>query len=263
MNINKFDIDFSNFSQYNINFSHVHVRNKIICANLPIKYNRDWFLFSNGESYLSIDVYGCITKVKDCRKAYLNDNLIALEAFYDNIPDSLLSCGKWCLETFENANNLRIRKTLGDKAQQKINKEIEAEVDAYFEKYIASSIEKSKRISFNKEIRAKVFEKSNGRCAICGMPLSLEHHSKYNYATIDHIIPLDKGGKNEMSNYQATCARCNQIKTNIMPEMFKNNVASVMFDGIINDSNFQNAFLKFVIKKKVKAMILCAKAAIF
>lgn len=241
MYINEFNIDLSKFSEYNINFSHMRVKNRIICAKLPTKYNKDWFLFSNGETYLSIDVYGRIRKVKDCRKAYLNNNIFALDAFYNNIPNSLLSCGDWHLETFESANNLRIQQTLTDKSQ----------------------IVKSDHINFDRETREKVFEKSNGKCAICGMPLSLNHHSEYNYATIDHIIPLDKGGKNEISNYQATCVKCNQIKANIMPEMFKNNVASVIFESIINDSNFQNTIFKFVLKKKVKSMILRAKAAIF
>lgn len=252
MNINKFDIDFSKFSQYNIDFKHSYIKkynsNYLICCNDPQHRNSDFFLFTNGKSYLSINVDGCIVVVQDCLRAYLNNNIIALGAFYDNIPDFLFGSEKWYLETFENANNLRVRESLADNAKRTMNNENEA---------------KSKRIRFSKELREKVFEKNHGRCAICGMPLSLTHCQNYNYATIDHIIPLDKGGKNEMSNFQATCERCNKIKTNIMPEMFKNNVASVMFESIINDSNFQNTILKFVLKKKVKAMILCAKAAIF
>lgn len=39
--------------------------------------------------------------------------------------------------------------------------------------------------------------------------------------TVDHIIPLSKGGKNEKKNKQCLCYTCNQIKGNKIIEQPK------------------------------------------
>jgi len=46
-------------------------------------------------------------------------------------------------------------------------------------------------------------KKRKAECAICGTKENL---------TIDHIIPLRKGGRNIISNIQLLCATCNQKK---------------------------------------------------
>ena len=51
-------------------------------------------------------------------------------------------------------------------------------------------------------------------CIYCGHPLSEED------ATIDHIIPLSRGGLNEPENCVASCAACNTAKGNRMPGSF-------------------------------------------
>ncbi len=62
------------------------------------------------------------------------------------------------------------------------------------------------RIKFNKEIRKKVLLKSKGRCAHCGKPLTEK------LSTIDHIIPISKGGTNDYNNLAALCDSCNSDK---------------------------------------------------
>ena len=54
-------------------------------------------------------------------------------------------------------------------------------------------------------VRSAVFRRYNGACADCGTQTQLQ---------IDHIIPLSKGGSNELENLQILCAPCNRLKSN-------------------------------------------------
>jgi 5-methylcytosine-specific restriction endonuclease McrA len=51
-------------------------------------------------------------------------------------------------------------------------------------------------------------------CRYCGEPLT-----KYE-ATVDHIIPLDRGGKSENCNFGIACEDCNNSKGNMTEEEY-------------------------------------------
>jgi 5-methylcytosine-specific restriction endonuclease McrA len=53
-------------------------------------------------------------------------------------------------------------------------------------------------------LRAQVL--AVGRCAWCKSARRL---------TVDHIVPLDAGGKNVLKNLQCLCRRCNKAKGNL------------------------------------------------
>lgn len=56
----------------------------------------------------------------------------------------------------------------------------------------------------------KLFFRDNGRCRICGRKLNLKRKTPHPLsATIDHIIPLSKGGLHKYINVQLACFRCN------------------------------------------------------
>jgi len=66
-----------------------------------------------------------------------------------------------------------------------------------------------KRSKFNrvitKELRKQIYERDDNKCKHCNTEKDL---------TIDHIIPLSKGGENSMDNYQTLCRSCNSKKHN-------------------------------------------------
>lgn len=68
----------------------------------------------------------------------------------------------------------------------------------------------SKRQGFNIDEKRTVYAKYNGHCALCGKPV------KFKRITIDHKIPLSRGGNNDVSNLQIACYQCNMSKSNMM-----------------------------------------------
>lgn len=68
---------------------------------------------------------------------------------------------------------------------------------------------KSERAKMTDSIRYDVLKRDGFKCQICGA-------SAQDGATlhVDHIIPVSKGGKTEMSNLQTLCDRCNLGKSN-------------------------------------------------
>ena len=62
--------------------------------------------------------------------------------------------------------------------------------------------------------RIQLFESQHGRCYYCDTRLAMDN--KYalipEYATIDHIMPLSKGGSNRVDNKVLACRQCNTVK---------------------------------------------------
>jgi hypothetical protein len=59
-------------------------------------------------------------------------------------------------------------------------------------------------------------------CCYCKRPMT--RREKYEYGmrstdfTRDHIVPLGRGGKNELANRAWACSGCNQAKGDMMPD---------------------------------------------
>ncbi|MCW6035593.1 HNH endonuclease [Spirulina subsalsa FACHB-351] len=73
-------------------------------------------------------------------------------------------------------------------------------------------MEKSPRIKMPPEVRQFVLNRDGGCCRSCGSTQNLE---------VDHIIPLAKGGTNDLSNLQALCRPCNRRKKHYVDPRFK------------------------------------------
>lgn len=73
---------------------------------------------------------------------------------------------------------------------------------------ISSRVERSK---MSERLRYDVLKRDHYKCQICGS--TAKDGAKLQ---VDHIIPVSKGGKTEMSNLQVLCSRCNIGKSNKM-----------------------------------------------
>ena len=60
-----------------------------------------------------------------------------------------------------------------------------------------------------------VYAKDNGRCYICGRRCLLDLRVRNGLmATVDHVVPLSKGGMDIDSNKRLACQECNLLKGN-------------------------------------------------
>ena len=75
----------------------------------------------------------------------------------------------------------------------------------YLNSDIWDSIVKIERSKVSNKIRFQIYERDGYRCRKCGSTENLE---------IDHIYPISKGGKTELSNLQTLCRNCNLKKGN-------------------------------------------------
>jgi hypothetical protein len=58
----------------------------------------------------------------------------------------------------------------------------------------------------------KLFERAGGKCQNPSCP-----SAHVSWLTIDHIIPLSKGGSNSLENLQVLCRKCNAMKGAELP----------------------------------------------
>ena len=73
------------------------------------------------------------------------------------------------------------------------------------------------RKSWHKAAKRQMFDK-NHRCHWCGVEKSL-HPLDKNFATIEHILPLSRGGLDNRNNMTLACITCNQERGNTMTEL--------------------------------------------
>lgn len=66
------------------------------------------------------------------------------------------------------------------------------------------------RTEFDNEVRRKVLMKTGFHCAACGEKLDMVKH------TIDHIVPISRGGTNDVENLIGLCKMCNKYKDNLV-----------------------------------------------
>ena len=60
--------------------------------------------------------------------------------------------------------------------------------------------------------RTTLYERDNGKCQYCSVRLPKTK------ATIDHVLPKSRGGKNTWKNTVLSCKKCNERKDDRTPE---------------------------------------------
>lgn len=65
-----------------------------------------------------------------------------------------------------------------------------------------------------RQVKRETFRDCGRRCVYCGTTLGLAN------ATLDHVIPLSRGGSHLPGNLVAACQPCNQLKGALLPTEF-------------------------------------------
>lgn len=73
--------------------------------------------------------------------------------------------------------------------------------------------------------RWKHFKRQEGRCAYCGRAMVLGPTNARNLATLDHVLPLSRGGLHHWENTVAACKACNHYKGDMTADEFLNSDA--------------------------------------
>jgi hypothetical protein len=108
-----------------------------------------------------------------------------------------------------------------------------------------------KRIRFDTDKRKEVYRKSKGHCCLCGKFVDYEEF------TVDHIIPLAKGGTNEIDNLQCACKVCNNIKTDVLPNEFMDKITEMIIHNMNNkyNKNIGHKMIKMLFTSNIHRII--------
>ena len=80
------------------------------------------------------------------------------------------------------------------------------------------------RHKIQSELRDEVFKRDDFTCQYCNTKLPSEK------LTIDHLIPVSRGGLDELPNYITCCGPCNQRKSNMPLEEFARTIKVSVID---------------------------------
>ena len=96
--------------------------------------------------------------------------------------------------------------------------------------------------AYSWELKKMVYAKSDGICAICGQPLSINNFN------IDHWKPINQGGTNELDNLRATHKSCNRLKNDFMAEDFFSSMTTILAYQSRQDEEIARAVIHTGIK---------------
>lgn len=143
-----------------------------------------------------------------------------------------------------------------DEAKERSDNNIEEMENLY-----GDTLEEEWKGKLSKKRRYSIYIKYNGKCAVCGNELMFTADApNKNLFSVDHYIPRSQGGENSSKNCIAMCERCNNLKDDILPDLFENQFKSAMAEGILENSEYQNILLRKILKSKFVHLMAGIKA---
>jgi len=167
---------------------------------------------------------------KQCKKMFMADG--SRQSRREYCSDECIKVGydKWQVENGYLVPDARPCKRCGTALYRELAKEIRGSKTYCAEcaKLISKAQGKVSRVKRRHQCEATriqliisidVFMRDKWKCQLCGCDVDeLGDTNKDNYANLDHVIPLAKGGHHILSNVQTLCRKCNIIKSDKMPE---------------------------------------------
>lgn len=78
---------------------------------------------------------------------------------------------------------------------------------------------KRRGISNGRKRAIELFKAQKGRCWLCGQRM-VKKRGEFNTVTVDHILPLSRGGTHSKKNLKGACKLCNKARGNKLPAEF-------------------------------------------
>lgn len=80
------------------------------------------------------------------------------------------------------------------------------------------------RSRISRQVREEIFQRDDYTCQFCG--------TRFAFAdlTIDHLVPVSRGGLDEMTNYVSCCRSCNERKANLTLPDFADSIKIAIED---------------------------------
>lgn len=136
-------------------------------------------LFKNNKSFEGYDIYeAAVTLAPLYESEFINSIYLTFNGEY-------IMMDEWWLNLIETIDDLHVYITFGVL-------------------WTVTSKSKSSRKQISSRLRVQVLDRDNSTCQLCGATLKdgIKLH-------VDHIIPVSKGGTNEINNLQTLCESCN------------------------------------------------------
>ena len=148
--------------------------------------------------------------VNDIARALLAEDRSQLE-YYEQITKNMvgrvLTNNRGITEKDGENYNLKSFSHLSKSEAAELIELCNAKIDEYLEKRSDPWSHRRKSAGYVPgTIRYEVLKRARSRCELCG--ISIEQKA----IEVDHIIPRNKGGTNDISNFQALCYSCNATK---------------------------------------------------
>ena len=83
----------------------------------------------------------------------------------------------------------------------------------------------TERVKFPLGMRLKILKKRDGCCYLCGdaIDIKLPRGAPKSFE-VDHVVPISKGGSNDLPNLEPACFSCNRAKRELPVSVAKQNI---------------------------------------